>query len=59
MALFNKEPDKSVKPVQPQQQWPDKSAPAAPIGIAADEQPAAKSVSALAPAAAEARAYLD
>jgi cytoskeletal protein CcmA (bactofilin family) len=59
MALFTKEPDKSVKPVQPQQQWPDKSTPAAPTSVAADEKPAAKSVNAAAPAAAEARAYLD
>lgn len=60
MALFNKEPDKSVKPVQPQQQWSDKSTPPAPTGVVADEKPAAKTVTAAAPAAsAEARAYLD
>ena len=55
MALFNKEPDKSVKPAQSQPQWQDKSAPAAAV---VDEKPAAKGVNA-APAAAEGRAYLD
>ncbi|HUY20016.1 MAG TPA: polymer-forming cytoskeletal protein [Candidatus Binataceae bacterium] len=57
MALFNKEPDKSVKPAQPQPQWPDKSAPATSTTVIADDKPAAKSV--IAPAPAEARAYLD
>ncbi len=58
MALFTKEPDKSVKPAPPQPQWPDKSALAAATTVAADEKPATKSVNA-APAAAEGRAYLD
>lgn len=56
MALFNKEPEKSVKPAQPQSQWPEKSAPAPAVVV--DEKPAAKGVAA-APVTAEARAYLD
>ena len=38
MALFNKEPDKSVKPAQTQPQWPDKSAPAASTTVIADDK---------------------
>ena len=54
MALFTKEPEKTVKPVQPQPQWSEK-----PIATAAsaDEKPAPRTTAA--PAAPEGRAYLD
>jgi cytoskeletal protein CcmA (bactofilin family) len=58
MALFTKEPDKSVKPAAPQPQWPEKSTPSASGSVAAEEKPATKSVSAMS-ATSEARAYLD
>ena len=52
MALFNKEPDKSVTPAQTQPQWRDKAAPAASTTVIADDKPAAKSVVTPAPAEA-------
>ncbi len=58
MGLFNKQPDQTVKPAQPQPRAPDKSALAAATTVVGDEKLAAKNVNA-APAAAEARAYLD
>src|SRR5579884_795440 len=53
MALFTKEADKSVKPAQPQTQWPEKSATAAQ---SAEEKPTARGP---AGAVTEGRAYLD
>ncbi|HEY2664473.1 MAG TPA: polymer-forming cytoskeletal protein [Candidatus Binataceae bacterium] len=56
MALFNKEPEKNVRP---QSQLTPVTTSSAPVGASAQDRPAAPKASGAAPLGSEGRAYLD